>query len=151
MISDRLKELGITIPVSPAPLAAYIPAVRTGNYIYTSGQLPMKEGKLACAGKVGADVTLEDAKLAAEISGLNCLGAALTAIDNIDQIKRIVKLVVFVASAPGFTSQPEVANGASELMLKIFGENGKHSRSAVGVSELPRGAAVEIEMIAELK
>ncbi len=151
MISERLKELGITIPVSPAPLAAYVPAVKTGNYVYTSGQLPMKEGKLACTGKVGADVTIEDAKNAAEISGLNCLGAALTAIGSIDEIERIVKLTVFVASADGFTSQPEVANGASELMIKIFGDKGKHSRSAVGVSELPRGAAVEIEMIAELK
>jgi len=151
MISEKLKELGITIPASPVPLAAYVPAVKSGNYVYTSGQVPIKDGKIACIGTVGTTVTLEDAKQAAEISGLNCLGAALTVIGSIDEIERIVKLPVFVASAPGFTSQPEVANGASELMLKIFGEKGKHARSAVGVSELPRGAAVEIEMIAELK
>lgn len=151
MYSENLKSLGITIPAAPLPLAAYVPAVKTGKYVYTSGQLPMKDGKLAFAGRVGADVSQDEGKVAAEICGINCLSAALTVIGDIDKIERIVKLTAFINSAAGFTSQPEVANGASELMIKIFGDNGKHARSAVGVSELPRNAAVEIEMILEVK
>jgi len=150
MINERLKELGIEIPEAPKPLAAYVPALRTGNYVFTAGQLPLKNGELLYAGKVGWDITAEDAVKAAEICAINCLSAVKTAIGDLNKIKQIVKIVAFVASAEGFTAQPAVANGASELMLKIFGESGKHARSAVGVAELPRGASVEIEMIVEV-
>lgn len=150
MINERLKELGIEIPEAPKPLAAYVPALRTGNYVFTAGQLPLKNGELLYAGKVGRDITAEDAVKAAEICAINCLSAVKTAIGDLNKIKQIVKIVAFVASAEGFTAQPAVANGASELMLKIFGESGKHARSAVGVAELPRGASVEIEMIVEV-
>lgn len=151
MYSENLKSLGITIPPAPQPLAAYVPAVKTGKYVFTSGQVPLKDGKIAYTGKVGQELTPDEGKMAAEICGINCISAVLSVAGDIDKIARIVKLTVFVSSAPGFTSQPEVANGASELMIKIFGDNGKHARSAVGVGELPRGAAVEVEMIAELK
>ncbi|MCF8267726.1 MAG: RidA family protein [Ignavibacteriales bacterium] len=150
MINERLKELGIEIPEAPKPLAAYVPALRTGNYVFTAGQLPLKNGELLYSGKVGRDITAEDAVKAAEICAINCLSAVKTAIGDLNKIKQIVKIVAFVASAEGFTAQPAVANGASELMLKIFGESGKHARSAVGVAELPRGASVEIEMIVEV-
>jgi enamine deaminase RidA (YjgF/YER057c/UK114 family) len=147
--SDRLTELGITLPPVAAPVAAYVPAVRTGSYVYTSGQLPMVEGKLAATGKVGGEITPEEAHDLARICALNAV-AAVDALVGIDTVARVVKVVGFVASATGFTGQPAVVNGASELLGEIFGDVGKHARSAVGVAELPLGAPVEVELVVEL-
>ena len=147
--SNRLKELGIELPGVAAPLAAYVPATRSGQWVFTSGQLPFVEGKLPATGKVGAEVSPEEAKQYAATCILNAL-AAVHALVGIDSIKRVVKVVGFVASAEGFTGQPGVINGASELLGEIFGEEGKHARSAVGVAELPIGAPVEIELIVEV-
>jgi enamine deaminase RidA (YjgF/YER057c/UK114 family) len=147
--SDRLTELGITLPPVAAPVAAYVPAVRTGSYVYTSGQLPMVEGKLAATGKVGGEITPEEAHDLARICALNAV-AAVDALVGIDTVARVVKVVGFVASATGFTGQPVVVNGASELLGEIFGDAGKHARSAVGVAELPLGAPVEVELVVEL-
>jgi len=151
MIEDKIKELGYDLPEAPKPLAAYIPALRTGNYVYTSGQVPFLKGELKFAGKVGGDLTLEEAQKAAELCALNALSAIKGVIGNLEKIERIIKVTVFVNSANGFTDQPKVANGASEFLGRIFGENGKHVRSAVGVSELPVNSAVEVEMIVEVK
>ncbi len=151
MIEEKLKELNIAISEAPKPLAAYVPAVKAGAFVFTAGQLPMSEGKLIAAGKVPSDVSLEDARKAAEVSAINCLGAVKSVVGDLNKIKRIVKVSVFVNSAEGFTDQPKVANGASELLGKIFGEKGKHARSAVGVNELPLNSPVEIELIAEVE
>ncbi|WP_410655942.1 RidA family protein [Amycolatopsis sp. lyj-112] len=148
--SDRLAELGIELPAVAAPLAAYVPAVRTGSYVYTAGQLPFVKGELEATGKVGAEVSPEEAKQHARTSILNAL-AAVDSVVGIDNVVRVVKVVGFVASAEGFTGQPAVINGASELLGEVFGEAGVHARSAVGVSELPIGAPVEIELIVEVK
>lgn len=151
--SARLAELNIALPPVAAPVASYVPAVRSGNHVYTSGQLPMVDGELAVTGKVseGAEgiVRPADATGAARQCALNAL-AAVDALVGIDSVVRIVKLVGFVASAPGFTGQPAVINGASDLLGEIFGEAGVHARSAVGVAELPLGASVELEMIVEV-
>ncbi|TFV55312.1 RidA family protein [Mycobacterium sp. PS03-16] len=147
--SARLAELGIQLPDVVAPLAAYVPAVRTGNLVYTAGQLPIRSGELARTGKVGADVDPGDAKELARLCGLNAL-AAVNALVGIDAVTRVVKVVGFVASAPGFDGQPGVINGASELFGEVFGDAGAHARSAVGVSELPRNAPVEVEIIVEV-
>lgn len=147
MIEEKIKHLGYTMPEPAKPLAAYVPAILTDKYVYTAGQLPMVNGELKYAGKVGKEVTEEDARMAAEICVLNCLAAVKGLIGSINDIQKIVKLTVFVNSAAGFTGQPKVANGASEFLVNIFGEAGKHARSAVGVSELPLNAPVEIEMI----
>lgn len=147
--SARLAELGITLPSVAAPLAAYVPAVRSGSYVYTSGQLPFVDGALPASGKVGGAVTAEQAKDLARIAALNAL-AAIDALVGIDTVRRIVKVVGFVASAEGFTGQPAVVNGASELLGEIFGDAGKHARSAVGVAELPIGSPVEIELQVEV-
>lgn len=147
--SKRLAELGITLPSVAKPLAAYVPAVQTGNLVYTSGQLPLTEGKLTHAGKVGAEVTPEDAKAAARTCALNAL-AAIDALVGIDRVTRVVKVVGFVASAPGFNGQPGVVNGASEFLGEVFGDAGIHARSAVGVAELPLDAPVEVELIVEI-
>ena len=149
VISARLGELGITLPGVAAPLAAYVPAVRTGNLVYTSGQLPLEGGKPTHSGKVGAEVTPEDAKTAARTCALNAL-AAIDALAGIDSVVRIVKVVGFVASAPGFTGQPGVVNGASEFLGELFGDAGAHARSAVGVASLPLDAPVEVELIVEV-
>ena len=151
MIENKIKELGYNLPESQKPLAAYIPALKTGNYVYTSGQFPFLNGELKYAGKVGDDLTLEQGQKAAELCALNALSAIKGVIGDLEKIERIIKVTVFVNSTDGFTDQPKVANGASEFLGKIFGENGKHVRSAVGVSELPVNSAVEIEMIAEVK
>jgi enamine deaminase RidA (YjgF/YER057c/UK114 family) len=148
--SARLAELGIALPPVIAPLAAYIPAVRTGNLVYTSGQLPLESGELSHTGKVGSEVSPEQAKAAARICALNAL-AAIEALVGIDAVSRVVKLVGFVASAPGFTGQPGVVNGASEILGEIFGDAGAHARSAVGVAELPLNAPVEVELIVEVR
>jgi enamine deaminase RidA (YjgF/YER057c/UK114 family) len=147
--SARLGQLGIALPELVAPLASYVPAVRTGNLVYTSGQLPITDGKLAGSGKVGAEVSPEDAKAMARICALNAL-AAVNSLVGIDAVTRVVKVVGFVASASGFSGQPGVVNGASDLFAEVFGERGAHARSAVGVSELPLDAPVEVELIVEV-
>jgi enamine deaminase RidA (YjgF/YER057c/UK114 family) len=148
-VSAKLAELGIELPSVVAPLAAYVPAVRTGNLVYTSGQLPMVAGELPQTGKVGAEVTSEDAKELARTCALNAL-AAVHALVGIDSVTRVVKVVGFVASAPDFNGQPGVVNGASQLLGDVFGDAGAHARSAVGVSELPLNAPVEVEIIVEV-
>ena len=145
----KLSELGLELPAVVAPLASYVPAVRTGNLVYTSGQLPMVDGKLVHAGKVGAGVTLEQAADLARIAAFNAL-AAIDALVGLDSVTRVVKVVGFVASAPGFTGQPAVVNGASNFLGEVFGEAGAHARSAVGVAELPLDAPVEVELIVEV-
>jgi enamine deaminase RidA (YjgF/YER057c/UK114 family) len=147
--SQRLAELGIDLPAVVAPVAAYVPATRTGNLVYTSGQLPMVAGALPQAGKVGDTVSPEEAKALARTCGLNAL-AAVDSLVGIDSVTRVVKVVGFVASAPGFNGQPGVVNGASELFGEVFGDAGAHARSAVGVSELPLNAPVEVEIIVEV-
>ncbi|MEU4324382.1 RidA family protein [Nonomuraea dietziae] len=147
---EKLAELGLTLPEVVAPLAAYVPAVRSGDYIYTSGQVPMVDGKMAQTGKVGAEVSLEEARDLARICALNALAAVKSQIGDLSKIKRIVKVVVFVASTPDFTAQPQVGNGASELLRDVLGDLGVHARSAVGVSVLPLDAPVEVELIAEV-
>ncbi|AEF37956.1 MAG: RidA family protein [Mycolicibacter algericus] len=145
----RLSELGIELPETAAPLASYVPAVRTGDLVYTSGQLPMTGGKLARSGKVGAEVSPEEGHALARICALNAL-AAVDALVGIDAVTRVVKVVGFVASVPTFNGQPGVVNGASELLGEVFGEAGAHARSAVGVSALPLDAPVEVELIVEI-
>ncbi|MDV6011336.1 RidA family protein [Haloechinothrix sp. LS1_15] len=147
--SARLAELGIELPPVAAPVAAYVPAVRTGSLVYTAGQVPMVQGTLAASGKVGAEVSEAEATELARTCGLNAL-AAVHNLVGIDSVVRIVKVVGFVASAEGFTAQPAVLNGASELFGEIFAEAGVHARSAVGVAELPMGAPVEVELIVEV-
>jgi enamine deaminase RidA (YjgF/YER057c/UK114 family) len=148
--SQKLVELGITLPPVTAPIGSYVPGIRTGNLVLVSGQLPFKDGRLTVTGKVGADVTVEQAIAAARQAGLNALAIAAHTAGGIDRIARIVRLAVFVNSAPGFSEQPTVANGASDLMVEVFGDAGRHVRAAVGASELPRNAAVEVELMAEL-
>jgi len=145
----RLAELGISLPQVAPPLAAYVPAVQSGDYVYVSGQLPLVEGKLAQTGKVGAEVTAEQAAELARTCAVNVL-AAVEALVGLGRVVKIVKVVGFVASAPGFTGQPAVVNGASNLLGDVFGEQGRHARSAVGVAELPLGAPVEVEVIVEV-
>jgi enamine deaminase RidA (YjgF/YER057c/UK114 family) len=146
----RLDELGLTLPEVTPPLAAYVPAVISGGYVYTSGQLPMADGKLLATGKVGAQVTAEQASQLARVCALNALAAAAAAAGGLLAIQRIVKVTGFVASAPDFTGQAQVINGASELLQQVFGEAGRHARSAVGMAVLPLDAPVEIELIAEV-
>lgn len=148
-VSERLEQLGLSLPPVAAPVAAYVPAVRSGHTVYTSGQLPFVDGELQGVGKVGAEITEEQAYDLARTAALNAL-AALNQVANLNSVTRIVKIVGFVASAPGFSRQPAVVNGASELVGDIFGEAGQHARSAVGVSELPLNSPVEIEIIAEV-
>lgn len=147
--SERLRELGISLPQVAAPVAAYVPAIRTGNQVWTSGQIPFVNGGLAATGKVGAEVSAEDAYNYARIAALNAL-AAVDALVGIDKVTRVLKIVGFVASAEDFGGQPAVINGASELMGEIFGDAGAHARSAVGVAELPLNSPVEVEIIVEI-
>ncbi|MFD1541733.1 RidA family protein [Nonomuraea guangzhouensis] len=147
---EKIAELGLTLPEVVAPLAAYVPAVRTGDLVYTSGQVPLVDGKMAQTGKVGAEVGLDDARELARICALNALAALKAEIGDLAKVVRIVKVVAFVASDPAFTQQPQVANGASELLAEVLGEAGKHARSAVGVAALPLDAPVEVELIAEV-
>jgi enamine deaminase RidA (YjgF/YER057c/UK114 family) len=149
-VEDRLTGLGRTLPGVAAPVAAYVPAVRSGDYVFTSGQLPMVDGSLAATGKVGAEVSAEDAKELAATCVLNALAAIKAEIGDLDRVSRIVKLVGFVASTPDFTGQPGVVNGASELLGEVFGDKGVHARSAVGVAVLPLDAPVEVELIVEI-
>ena len=147
--SARLGQLGVALPDVVAPLASYVPAVRTGNLVYTAGQLPIEGGKLVRAGKVGAEVSPEEGKAMARICVLNAL-AAVDSLVGIDAVTQVVKVVGFVASAPGFNGQPNIVNGASDLLAEVFGDKGAHARSAVGVSELPLNAPVEVELIVEV-
>jgi enamine deaminase RidA (YjgF/YER057c/UK114 family) len=147
---ERLRELGLTLPAVAAPAGAYVPARRGGSLVFTAGQLPFVDGALAATGKVGAEVTPEDAHGLARACALNAL-AAVDQLVGLDSVAGVVKVVGFVASAPGFTGQPGVLNGASELLAAVFGEAGRHARSAVGVAELPLGAPVEVELVVELR
>jgi enamine deaminase RidA (YjgF/YER057c/UK114 family) len=150
-VKEKLALLGLTLPTAAAPVAAYVPAVKTGNLVFTAGQLPVVDGKLVLTGKVGSDVTPEDAKKMAEICALNAL-AAISLVADVDQIEKIVRVGGFVNGVPGFVAIPAVINGASELLIKLFGDvNGKHARTAVGVADLPLNAPVEIEMVVQLK
>ena len=147
---ERLAELGLAVPEVAKPVAVYIPAVQTGNYVFTSGQLPMKSGELMVTGKVGGEVTQDEAVACAQQCALNAIAAVKAEIGDLSLVKRIVKVVAFVASTPDFTGQPLVANGASELFGKVFGDAGVHARSAVGVPVLPLDAPVEVEILVEV-
>jgi enamine deaminase RidA (YjgF/YER057c/UK114 family) len=149
-VAARLTELGLTLPEVVPPLASYQPAVRSGSYVFTSGQLPMVDGKLPAAGKVGAEVSAEEAHRLARVCALNALAAVQSVTGDLDSVARVVKVTGFVASAPDFTGQPAVVNGASELLGEVFGEKGVHARSAVGVAVLPLDAPVEVEIQVEL-
>ncbi len=149
--SERLAELGLTLPQVAAPQAAYVPAIRTGNYVYVSGQLPVVDGKLQAVGKVGDGVSAEEAAALARLCALNGLAAAASvAVGGLDAITRIIKVTGFVASVPSFTGQPAVINGASEFFIEVFGEAGRHARSAIGLAVLPLDSPVEVELIAEV-
>ena len=147
---ERLAAAGLTLPTVVPPLAAYVPAVRSGTMVYTSGQLPMVDGQLLSTGKVGAEVGASEAHALARTCALNALAAVASVTGSLSAIKRIVKVTGFVASAPDFTGQPQVVNGASELLLEIFGEAGRHARSAVGTAVLPMDSPVEVELIVEV-
>jgi enamine deaminase RidA (YjgF/YER057c/UK114 family) len=147
--TDRLAELGLTLPQVAVPAGSYLPFTRVGDLVFTAGQLPLVDGRLPATGKVGAEVSPEDAKEYARLAGLNVLAAVHAAV-GLDSVQRVVKLVGFVASADGFTGQPGVVNGASDLMAEVFGEAGRHARSAVGVAELPLGSPVEVEAIVQV-
>ena len=148
---ERLAALGLTLPPVAAPVAAYVPALRSGPYVYTAGQLPLADGKLPRTGKVGAQVSVDEAAGLARTCALNALAAVASVAGGLSAVTRIVKVTGFVASDPSFTGQPLVVNGASELLLEVFGEAGRHARSAVGVASLPLDAPVEIELIAEVR
>ena len=150
-VEDRLKGLGMVLPEVPVPLAAYVPAKKIGQVIFTSGQLPTQKGELICKGLLGQDIDVEQAYHAAKICTLNALAAIKGVVKDLDQVVKVVRVVGYVASAPTFTQQPAIINGASELILEIFGEVGKHARSAVGVASLPLNASVEIELTVEVK
>jgi enamine deaminase RidA (YjgF/YER057c/UK114 family) len=147
----RLAELGLTLPPVAAPVAAYVPAVRTGDLVWTSGQLPFVDGKLPITGKVGAEVEAGRAQELARTCALNALAAIAAEIGDLDKVRRVVKVVGFVASAPGFFGQPGVVNGASDLLAQVFGDAGRHARSAVGVAVLPLDAPVEVEVVVEVE
>lgn len=149
-VEARIAELGLTLPEVAAPAGAYVPALQTGRYVYTAGQVPFVDGKLPAAGKVGAEVTPEQAKELAGVCALNALAAVKSVAGDLDRIARVVKVVGFVASAPDFTAQPGVINGASELLGEVLGEKGVHARSAVGVAVLPLDSPVEVEIQVEL-
>jgi enamine deaminase RidA (YjgF/YER057c/UK114 family) len=149
-VADRLAELSIALPDPAAPAGSYVPAVRTGNLVFTAGQLPFVDGKLPATGKVGAEVSAEDAKRYARQSAINAL-AAIAEVVDLNSVVRVVKVVGFVASAEGFTGQSAVINGASDLFTEVFGDAGKHARSAVGMAELPLGGPVEVEVVVEVR
>ena len=151
LVEAELAKIGLSVPDAPKPVAAYIPAKQTGNLVFTAGQLPMVNGELISKGLLGQDVEIDEANKAARICTLNALAAIKGVIGDLDRIKQIVRVVGYVASVPTFTQQPAVVNGASELLLEIFGENGKHARSAVGMAVLPLNASVEIELTVEVE
>lgn len=150
-IEDKLKELGMELPTVPRPLAEYVPAKAAGDLVFSSGQVPIRDGELLHVGQVGVELTVQEGQECARVCALNCLAAVKTVIGSLDRIEEIVQLRGFVNSAPGFDRQPEVLNGASELMVQLFGEKGRHARSAVGTSALPRNVPVELEMVVRPK
>lgn len=147
---SRLEQLGISVPEVPAPVASYVPAVQTGSYVYTSGQLPLRDGALVATGKVGGAVTPEEATQCAQQCAVNAIAAVKSVVGDLARVQRVVKVVAFVSSTPDFTSQPSVANGASELIGTAFGDAGQHARSAVACPVLPLDAPVEVEMVVEV-
>ena len=147
---DKLVELGLTLPVAPKPVATYVPAVRVGDLLFLSGVLPSRDGQLVMTGKLGDTLSIEQGMEASKISVLNALAIVKSEVGSLEHIKRIVKMVGHIASAPGFTGQPEVLNGASDLLVAVFGDRGRHARVAVGAAELPRQAPVEIELIVQV-
>jgi len=147
----RLEELGLTLPTTPRPVANYVPAVLTGKLIFSSGQTPTVDGRLTIQGKLGREVSIEQGQQAARAAVLNCLSAVRSVAGSLDEIVRVVKMTGYVASAEGFSAQPQVVNGASLLLEEIFGEAGKHARAALGLAELPGGAPVEVELIVEVR
>jgi len=150
-VGDRLKELGYELPSVPNPAGSYVPATSTGSLLFTAGQLPLKEGQLRYTGKVDKDVSVEEAKVAARLCALNALAAVEAEAGSLENVRRVVKVTGYVASAAGFNRQPEVIDGASDFLSDVFGERGTHARSAVGVAELPLDAPVEVELIVELR
>jgi enamine deaminase RidA (YjgF/YER057c/UK114 family) len=148
---QRLEDLGFTLPHAVAPMAAYVPAVRTGDLLFCSGQVPLSEGKLVAVGRLGAEVGLEEGQAAAQQCALNLLAVLKAELGELSRVRRVVKVLGFVASEPGFTDQPKVVNGASELLGEVFGDRGFHARSAVGVAMLPLDAPVEVEAIVEVE
>jgi enamine deaminase RidA (YjgF/YER057c/UK114 family) len=150
-VESKIAELGLTLPPVATPAGAYVPAIVSGNLVFTAGQIPLVDGQLMATGKVGAEITPEFAKEIAQRCALNALAAVKSVIGDLDRVKRVVKVVGFVASTPDFTGQPGVLNGASEFLGAVFGESGKHARSAVGVASLPLDAPVEVELIVEFE
>jgi enamine deaminase RidA (YjgF/YER057c/UK114 family) len=150
VIEERLAELGIVLPPAPQPVASYIPVKVVGDLAWVAGQIPMQDGAVTVLGKVGGEVTTDDANAGARRCALQALAALQAALGTLDRVKGIVKLDVFVASAPGFTDHPKVANGASDLLVEVFGDEGRHARAAVGVPELPLGAAVEVAILVQV-
>ena len=151
VIESRLKELGVTLPTPPMPVASYVPCTISGNIVFVSGQIPIADGAIKYVGKLGVDVPLEAGQAAAQLCAINLLAQLKAAIGDLDRVPRCMKLGVFVNAAPDYTQQPEVANGAADLIAAVFGDAGKHARAAVGVGSLPRGVAVEVEAIFEIK
>ncbi|MBM3514149.1 MAG: RidA family protein [Alphaproteobacteria bacterium] len=149
-IEQRLKDLGISLPVAATPIANYVPAVRTGNLVFIAGQLPLKDGQVAVEGKLGESVSLEQGIQAARLCAFNILAQAKGAVGDLDNVVRIVKLTGFVACTPSFTQHPQIVNGASDVMVDVFGDIGSHARAAVGAPSLPRNAAVEVEAVIEI-
>ena len=149
-IEEKLKQMGLELPDPPKPVASYVPCVRTGNLVFVSGQVPREKGVLKYSGQVGGERSLDDGYQAARICALNALSAVKQAVGSLENIRRIVKVTGFVASTAGFTDQPKVVDGASVLLVELFGERGQHSRAAVGVTSLPLGSTVEVEMIVEV-
>ncbi len=150
-IADRLEELGLALPPVAAPAGAYVPAVVAGDLVWTAGQLPFVDGELARTGLLGRDVSVEDAADLAGVAALNALAAVASVLGGLDRVSRVVKVTGFVASAPGFTEQPRVINGASQVLVDVFGEHGRHARSAVGVAALPLGSPVEVELVVQFR
>ncbi|HEY5594878.1 MAG TPA: RidA family protein [Nitrospiria bacterium] len=150
-VEQRLKELGITLPTAPKPVANYLPAVRAGELLFTSGMLPMKDGTLAYEGKLGKELSVELGQEAARLAALNALAVVKQELGSLDNVARVVRLTGHVASAPGFVQQPAVLNGASDLLVAIFGEAGRHTRAALGAAELPLGSPIELELIVQIR
>jgi enamine deaminase RidA (YjgF/YER057c/UK114 family) len=150
-IEDKLRQMGLELPDPPAPVAAYVATVRTGNLVFVSGQVPREKGELKFRGHVGLELTVDDGRAAARICALNALAAVRKEVGDLDHLRRVVKVTGYVSSADGFTDQPKVVDGASGFLVELFGDKGKHARAAVGVNELPLGASVELEMIVEIE
>jgi enamine deaminase RidA (YjgF/YER057c/UK114 family) len=148
---SRLKEMGLVLPATPPPQAKYVPAVRAGDLVFVSGMGPLKDGRITFVGRVGAELSEQDGYDCARLCALNALAAAKSVVGSLDRVVRVVQLRGFVNSAPGFDRQPEVVNGASELMIAVFGERGQHARAALGASSLPRNIAVELEVVLQVR